>query len=74
MAEETNEGLRPQANQAYRLIKKIQGKQPAKELVENTLKNLDDDCKAREEQLQKRQFEAQAEAKFNSSNDNSDIL
>ena len=63
VSNETNEELRNQANEAYRRIRKIKGKQPAKDMVENTLKHLSDDRKVREEQRRKRRLEAQAEAK-----------
>ena len=42
---------------------KMQGKQPAKEMVENTLKSLDDNRKVRDEQRRKHRMEAQADAK-----------
>ena len=63
VSKDTTEELRHQANEAYRRIKKIKGKQPAKDMVENTLKHLKDDQKIREEQRQKRRLEAQTETR-----------
>ena len=63
VAAETTDDLQRQANQSYRKIKKLQGGQPAKEMIESTLKCLEDDRKTRDEQQKKCRMEVQTEAK-----------